>query len=205
MDEGGVADRHSPKVLQSRGFGPSVARCHTPRTREAEVFRGDGVGTPVATPAGVMLDRVETLKKEHGLLRVLLRACEGASSVELPGLLRQLHEAFTTHQRTKEQLYEDAAAVCRELQDASTLSLLSVFRLNLTVMSNAVLGFLTHMDPEPERLRQRFRSVSDALRSMMDVEEKSVFPICVRQDARCQRARSIYSQSLPPLRRAGGA
>lgn len=152
-----------------------------------------------------MLKRVETLKKDHGLLRVLLRACEGASSVELPGLLRQLHEAFASHQRTKEQLYDDAASVCRELQDTSTLSLLGVFRLNLTVMSNAVLGFLTNMDPEPERLRQRFRSVADALRSMMDVEEKSVFPLCLRQEARCQSARSIYSQSVPAVRRMGDA
>jgi hypothetical protein len=152
-----------------------------------------------------MLNRVETLKKEHGLLRVLLRACEGASFVELPGLLRQLHEAFASHQRTKEQLYEDAASLCRELQDASTLSLLSVFRLNLTVMSNAVLGFLTNVDSEPERLRQRFRTVADSLRSMMDVEEKSVFPLCLRQEARSQRARTLSSQSVPAVRRMGDA
>lgn len=150
-----------------------------------------------------MNDRVETLRKEHGLLRVLLRACDGASALELPGLLRQLQEAFVPHQRAKEQLYEATVALCRELGDTNALTLLSIFRSNLTVMSNAVHGFLLNVDPQPERLRQRFRAVSEALRSMMDIEEKSVFPLCLRQETRRRGIDSMYSQTLPPLRRTG--
>ncbi|HEX8438210.1 hypothetical protein [Archangium sp.] len=152
-----------------------------------------------------MMNRVETLKKDHGRLRVLLLACDGASPVELPGLLRQLHDTFLVHQRAKEQLYDTVVATCREAQDASTLTLLTIFRTNLTVMSNAVHGFFVNVDPEPVRLRQRFRSVSDALRSLMDIEEKSVFPLCLRQHARSRPVESIYSQSYSPsLRHTGG-
>lgn len=150
-----------------------------------------------------MIHRVETLKRDHEGLRVLLRACEGASTVELPGLLRQLHDAFLVHQRAKEQLYDAVVAACQESKDSSSLSLLTVFRANLTVMSNAVHGFLVNVDPDPNRLYQRFRSVSAALRSMMDVEEKSVFPLCLRQYARQRSALSMDSQ-IPPLRMAGG-
>jgi hypothetical protein len=152
-----------------------------------------------------MMSRVETLKKEHALLRALLRACDGASSLELPGLLRQLHTAFVPHQRAKERLYDDAVAACQEAQDATTLTLLNVFRTNLSVMSNAVHGFFLATDSDPERLRQRFRTVSAALRSMMDTEEKSVFPLCLRQHARSRPAQNLRIETLSsPLRQAGG-
>ncbi|HEX8820323.1 MAG TPA: hypothetical protein VF794_10385 [Archangium sp.] len=152
-----------------------------------------------------MLNRVETLKKEHGRLRVLLLACEDASAVELPGLLRQLHDAFLAHQRAKEQLYDAVVATCREVQDASTLTLLNVFRTNLTVMSNAVHGFFVHLDPDVDRLRQRFRTVTAAMRSLMDIEEKSVFPLCLRQHSRSRTALTMDSQILSPrLRQEGG-
>ncbi len=152
-----------------------------------------------------MLNRVETLKKDHEHLRVLLRACDGASSMELRGLLRQLHDSFLLHQRAKEQLYDAVVATCREVQDATTLTLLNVFRTNQRVMSNAVHGFFVHLDPDPERLRKRFRAVSDALRSLMDIEEKTVFPLCLRQHSRSSSTLAMDSQFFSASsRRAGG-
>jgi hypothetical protein len=149
-----------------------------------------------------MINRVETLKKDHGRLRVLLSACDGASVVELPGLLRQLHEAFVPHQRAKEQLYDAVVATC---QDATTLTLLNIFRANLSVMSNAVLGFFMNLDTDPDRLRLRFRTVSTALRSLMDTEEKSVFPLCLRQQTRMQSTQPLRIQTLSsPQRPTGG-
>ncbi|WNG46809.1 hemerythrin domain-containing protein [Archangium minus] len=149
-----------------------------------------------------MINRVETLKREHGQLRVLLRACDTASPVELPGLLRQLHDVFVPHQRAKDQLYE---AVVASRPDASTLTLLNIFRTNLSVMSNAVLGFLVNVDSDPERLGQRFRTVSNALRSLMDTEEKTVFPLCLRQSASPRPAQVIRFETLSsPPRRDGG-
>lgn len=148
-----------------------------------------------------MMSRVETLRKEHALLRALLGACEGAGHLELPGLLRQLHMAFEPHQRAKEKLYEDAAAACQDARDATTLTLLNIFRSNLQVMSNAVQGFFMNTDSDPERLRQRFRTVSSALRSMMETEEKSVFPLCLRHLARPRPAQTLRIESLRP---AGG-
>jgi hypothetical protein len=157
----------------------------------------------VAPPA--MINRVETLKKDHGRVRVLLSACDGAGATELPGLLRQLHDVFVPHQRAKEQLYDVVVASCQEAKDATTLTLLNIFRTNLTVMSNAVLGFFSNVDADPERLRQRFRTVSTALRSLMDTEEKSVFPLCLRQQTRMQPAQSLRIQTLSsPPRQAGG-
>lgn len=149
-----------------------------------------------------MINRVESLKRDHGRLRVLLRACDSASAMELPGLLRQLHEAFVPHQRAKEQLYDDVVASCK---DASTLTLLNIFRTNLSVMSNAVLGFLMNVDSDPERLWQRFRTVSNALRSLMDTEEKSVFPLCLRQSTSPRPAQVIRFETLSsPSRKDGG-
>jgi hypothetical protein len=152
-----------------------------------------------------MLNRVEALKKDHEHLRVLLRACDGASAVELRGLLRQLHNDFLQHQRAKEQLYDSAVAMCREAQDSSTLTLLNVFRTNLKVMSNAVHGFFVHLDPDLERLRQRFRAVSAALRSLMDIEEKSVFPLCLRQHSRARSALTMDSQIFSTTSRPGSS
>ena len=152
-----------------------------------------------------MINRVETLKKDHGRLRVLLNACDGASAMELPGLLRQLHDVFVPHQRAKEQLYGAVVATCQEAKDATTLTLLNIFRTNLSVMSNAVLGFFMNVDPDPDRLRLRFRTVSTALRSLMDTEEKSVFPLCLRQQTRMQPSQSLRIQTLSsPQRQAGG-
>ena len=164
-----------------------------------------GSGTRLAVPPRVMLNRVETLKKDHERLRVLLRACDGASSIELRGLLRQLHDFFLLHQRAKEQLYDAVVATCREVQDATTLTLLNVFRTNQRVMSNAVHGFFVHLDPDPDRLRKRFRAVADALRSLMDIEEKSVFPLCLRQHSRSSSTLSMDSQFFSASsRRVGG-
>jgi hypothetical protein len=148
-----------------------------------------------------MLNRVETLKKDHERLRVLLHACDKASGMELRGLLRQLHDSFLLHQRAKEQLYDTVVATCREVQDSSTLTLLNVFRTNQRVMSNAVHGFFVHLDPDSERLRQRFRTVSEALRSLMDIEDKSVFPLCLRQHSRASSGLTMDSQIFS---RAGG-
>ncbi|WPB72992.1 hemerythrin domain-containing protein [Archangium violaceum] len=160
----------------------------------------------VAVGSPDMINRVETLKRDHGRLRVLLIACDGASPLELPGLLRQLHDVFGPHQRAKEQLYDVVVAACQESKDATSLTLLNIFRTNLTVMSNAVLGFFSHVDSDPERLRQRFRTVSAALRSLMDTEEKSVFPLCLRQQTRMkQPAQALRIQTLStPSWQAGG-
>ncbi|HEX5751577.1 MAG TPA: hemerythrin domain-containing protein [Archangium sp.] len=160
----------------------------------------------VAVAPPTMINRVETLKRDHGRLRVLLGVCEKASASELPGLLRQLHDVFVPHQRAKEQLYEVVVASCQDSKDATTLTLLNIFRTNLTVMSSAVLGFFSNVDTNPERLHQRFRTVAAALRSLMDTEEKSVFPLCLRQQTRMQQpARSLRIQTLssPPWQ-AGG-
>ena len=148
-----------------------------------------------------MLNRVETLKKDHERLRVLLHACDKASGMELRGLLRQLHDSFLLHQRAKEQLYDTVVSTCREARDSSTLTLLSVFRTNLTVMSNAVHGFFVSLDPDPDRLRLRFRAVAAALRSLMDIEEKSVFPLCLRQHSRVSSSLTMDSHIFS---RAGG-
>ncbi len=132
---------------------------------------------------------------------MLLRACDGASSLELPALLRQLRGAFELHQEAKEQVYEAVLGVCRESNDTTTLSLLSIFRTNLMVMSNAVKSFLGSIPPDPTHLRMRFRTVSDSLRSMMDVEEKSVFPLFLRHQ---RLSFNFYAGAFSPAMRREG-
>jgi hypothetical protein len=127
-----------------------------------------------------MHTRVQTLQEEHSRLRALLRNCEGASPRELEAAIRRLEALYVPHHQAKLALYEDSVRACRAQGDKASVSVLSIFRANLNVMGDAIMGFLRFPDPQPERLSQRFRTVAATLRSMMDTEEKVVFPICLR-------------------------
>jgi hypothetical protein len=124
--------------------------------------------------------RVYALQEEHARLRALLRQCESASPRELPATLRRLEEVFVPHRQAKVALYEDSVKACQARGDKASISMLSIFRSNLNVMADAVIAFLRSPDPQPERFLERFRTVAATLRSMMDSEEKVVFPICLR-------------------------
>ncbi len=127
-----------------------------------------------------MLGRVDALKEEHGQLRSLLGQCESAAAPELPPLLARLRESLRPHLHAKQALYVQAVEVIQLSGTPTELSLLSIFRTNLGVVSGAVMGFLDAPDPHPERLRERLRTVVGALRSLLDTEEKVVFPLCTR-------------------------
>ncbi|HLL01776.1 MAG TPA: hemerythrin domain-containing protein [Myxococcaceae bacterium] len=127
-----------------------------------------------------MHTRVYALQEEHAQLRALLRQCESASPRELPATLRRLEEVFVPHRQAKVALYEDSVKACQARGDKASISMLSIFRSNLNVMADAVIAFLRSPDPQPERFLERFRTVAATLRSMMDSEEKVVFPICLR-------------------------
>jgi hypothetical protein len=124
--------------------------------------------------------RVDVLKEEHGRLRVLLSECEHASASQLPPLLVRLGEALRPHLQAKEALYVAALPAVKSAGTPTELSLLGIFRTNLGVVASAVMGFLASPDPQPERLKQRLGSVTGALRTLLDTEEKVVFPLVVR-------------------------
>ncbi len=124
--------------------------------------------------------QVHTLQEDHARLRILLRQCETASPRELEAALRRLEEVFVPHRKAKVALYEDSVRACLARGDKASLSMLSIFRANLNVMGEAIMAFLRSPDPQPERFLERFRTVAATLRSMMDSEEKVVFPICLR-------------------------
>ncbi|NMO17187.1 hemerythrin domain-containing protein [Pyxidicoccus fallax] len=127
-----------------------------------------------------MLGRVDALKEEHGRLRALLGQCESAPALELSPLLAQLREQLRPHLQAKQSLYVQAVEAIQTSGTPTELSLLGIFRTNLSVVSGAVMGFLDAPDPHPERLRERLRTVVGALRSLLDTEEKVVFPLCTR-------------------------
>jgi hypothetical protein len=133
-----------------------------------------------------MLIRVRVLQEDHSRLRALLRNCESASPRDFESALRRLEEAFLPHRAAKLKLYEDSVRACQEAGDKTGLSVLSIFRANVNVISAAILGFLHTPDPQPERSQERFRTVATTLRSMMDTEEKAVFPICARHAPRLE-------------------
>ncbi len=128
-----------------------------------------------------MLTRVRTLQEDHSRLRALLRNCETAAAQDLAHCLRSLEEAFVPHREAKLALYEDSMRAYQEVGDKVNVSVLSIFRTNMKVTSQAILGFLHAPDPEPARFRERFQSVASTLRSMMDTEEKVIFPLCIRR------------------------
>ncbi|HZI16233.1 MAG TPA: hypothetical protein VE153_38065 [Myxococcus sp.] len=126
-----------------------------------------------------MHSRVDTLQEEHIRLRSLLDRCEAAPSPELSSLLNQLREALRPHVEAKQALYAEAVRSVQAVDNKPTeLSLLGIFRTNLGVVSGAVLSFLEAPDPQPARQRERLRTMVGALRSLMDTEEKVVFPLC---------------------------
>lgn len=127
-----------------------------------------------------MLRRVETLREDHARLRELLARCEAASPGAPREAFRPLQEALGPHLQAKEDLYDMAQLAVRAAGDSTGLSLLGIFRTNLRVTSSAVLGFLRSPEPNPERLQQRLRGVTGALRSLLDTEEKVIFPLCLK-------------------------
>ncbi|WP_224362438.1 hemerythrin domain-containing protein [Hyalangium versicolor] len=127
-----------------------------------------------------MHSRVHALQEEHSRLRALLRLCEDANARELEATLRRLEEVFAPHREAKLALYDESVQAYRQAGDKLNVSVLSIFRTNMNVTSQAILGFLRALDPEPDRCRERFLSVANTLRSMLDTEEKVVFPLCVR-------------------------
>jgi hypothetical protein len=127
-----------------------------------------------------MLSRVHDLQEDHSRLRALLRNCEYAHGKELEPSLRRLEEALVPHCQAKMALYEEFVRAFQEAGDRMSVSVLSIFRTNMNLTSQAILGFLRAPDPEPERLRQHFQSVASTLRSMLDTEEKVIFPLCTR-------------------------
>ena len=127
-----------------------------------------------------MLSRLDALREEHGLLRSLLGQCDSAPPSELPPLMARLRVLLRPHLEAKQALYVQAVQAVQASGTPTELSLLGIFRTNLGVVSGAVMGFLEAPDPQPERLRERLRTVVGALRSLLDTEEKVVFPLCVR-------------------------
>lgn len=131
--------------------------------------------------APVMVSRIQSLQEEHSRLRALLRNCESANPRDLAVALRRLEEAFLPHHEAKLELYESSVKGFQAAGDKTSVSVLSIFRANMRVMSSAILGFLRAPDPDPSRFHERFRTVAETLRSMLSTEEKVVFPLCLRQ------------------------
>jgi hypothetical protein len=131
-----------------------------------------------------MLSRVQALQEDHSRLRALLRTCERADLRDFEATLRRLEEAFVPYRTVKLALYEDSIRAYQQAGDKVNVSVLSIFRTNMNVASQAILGFLHAPDPKTERFQQRFQTVATTLRSMMDTEEKVVFPLCIRHAQR---------------------
>jgi len=128
-----------------------------------------------------MASRIQSLQEEHARLRALLRNCESANPRDLGAALRRLEEVFVPYHEAKLALYETSVKGFQAAGDRTSVSVLSIFRANMRVMSTAILGFLRAPDPDPSRFHERFRAVADTLRSMLSSEEKVVFPLCLRQ------------------------
>jgi hypothetical protein len=129
-----------------------------------------------------MHSKVQALQEEHAQLRALLRNCESAHPRDLAASLRRLEEMFVPHHEAKLALYEASVQACQAAGDKTSVSMLSIFRTNMRVMSSAILGFLRSPDPDPARFHERFRAVASTLRSMLTTEEKVVFPLCLRYE-----------------------
>ena len=128
-----------------------------------------------------MLSLIDSLTQEHHRLRQLLQGCEAAAPSELRGSLGPLRQTFVALKGVKERLYGDADAACRAEGDDSGLIVLGILCRNTLVMSDAILSFLANLDSVPDaHLQPRFRTVAQAMRSVLDVEERSLFPLCQR-------------------------
>jgi hypothetical protein len=129
-----------------------------------------------------MHSKVQALQEEHSQLRALLRNCESAHPRDLAVALRRLEEMFVPHHEAKLALYDASLQACQAAGDKTSVSVLSIFRTNMKVMSSAILGFLRSPDSDPTRFYERFRAVASTLRSMLTTEEKVVFPLCLRYE-----------------------
>jgi hypothetical protein len=127
-----------------------------------------------------MLSRIQSLQEDHSQLRALLRNCESADPRDFAAALRRLEEVFVPHHQAKLALYDSSVQGFQAAGDKTSVSVLSIFRANMRVMSVAILGFLQSPDPDPHRFQERFRAVASTLRSMLTTEEKVVFPLCTR-------------------------
>ncbi len=131
-----------------------------------------------------MLALIDTLRQEHQRLRQLLGQCEAAAPSQLRGHLGPLRETFLALKSSKERLYGEADAVCRADGDENGLIVLGILCRNTLVMSDAILSFMANLDGIPDaHLQPRFRTVAQAMRSVLDVEERSLFPLCLRHTA----------------------
>jgi hypothetical protein len=124
-----------------------------------------------------MLSRLHALQEDHSRLRALLSNCEGASPQDFEASLHRLEQVFVPHREAKLALYDESVRAYEQAGDKLNVSVLSIFRTTMNVTSQAILGFLRALDPEPERSLQRFKAVASTLRSMLDTEEKVVFPL----------------------------
>ncbi|KFE62285.1 hemerythrin domain-containing protein [Hyalangium minutum] len=130
--------------------------------------------------------RLQSLQEDHSRLRALLRNCETAGPRELAAALRRLEEVFVPHHQAKLALYDATLQGFQQEGDKTSVSVLTIFRANMRVMSAAIMGFLQSPDPDPARFHERFRAVASSLRSMLTTEEKVVFPLCIRYAQRSE-------------------
>lgn len=144
-----------------------------------------------------MLRRIDALKEDHARLRTLIGQCEASTLDSLQAALLRLQDAMGPHVTAKEDLYDMAVLATRAAGDSTGLSLLNIFRTNLGVTSSAVLRFLRAPEPNPERLQQRLRSVTGALRSLLDTEEKVIFPLAARHAARREASGPVLGPWAP--------
>ena len=86
------------------------------------------------------------------------------------------------HHEAKLAFYDASIQAFQAAGDKTSVSVLSIFRTNMKVMSSAILGFLRSPDPDPARFHERFHTVATTLRSMLSSEEKAVFPLCIRNE-----------------------
>jgi hypothetical protein len=131
-----------------------------------------------------MPSRIQALQEEHAQLRALLRNCESAHARDFASALSRLEEMFVPHHAAKLAFYDAFIEAFQAAGDKTSVSVLSIFRTNMKVMSSAIQGFLQSPDPDPARSHERFHTVATTLRSMLSTEEKAVFPLCIRTELR---------------------
>ena len=86
-----------------------------------------------------MLPRVHALQEDHSRLRALLHNCEIASPRDFEASLRRLEQVFVPHRQAKLALYEDSVRVYQQAGDKMNVSVLSIFRTNMNVTTQAIL------------------------------------------------------------------
>lgn len=144
-----------------------------------------------------MLRRIAALKEDHVRLRALIGECEASTPDGLQAALWRLQDSMGPHVTAKEDLYDMAVLATRAAGDTTGLSLLNIFRANLSVTASAVQRFLRAPEPDPVRLQQRLRSVTGALRSLLDTEEKVIFPLAARHAGRREASSAVLGLHAP--------